>query len=64
MGVPQGQSHLITETAVKERREYGSQKSGQHVAQELHHRHHLLSEGCPNNNLAFFRCFLNAWEKG
>ena len=28
-------------------RQDGGQKSGHHVQQELHHRHHLLSEDCP-----------------
>lgn len=38
---------------IKESREDGSQKSDQHISQELHHRHHLLSEGCPKSILVY-----------
>ena len=48
MAVPQGLPVSVTEDVTENKgRQDGSQKSGHHVQQELHHRHHLLPEGCP-----------------
>jgi len=42
----------------------GGQKPGEHIPQELHHRHHLLSEGCPTGKLRYsFLTFKAAYSR-
>lgn len=47
MVLPTGAASLLVKMTNNERYQNASQHICRHVQQELHHRHHLLSEACP-----------------
>ena len=47
MVLPTGATSLLVKMTNNERYQNASQHICRHVQQELHHRHHLLSEACP-----------------
>ncbi len=51
--VPQGRTHLVVKMTDNERHQNAGQHIGGHVQQELHHRHHLLSEDGPKEKLRY-----------